>query len=136
MEVKIQHLGGVQFEAVARGHRVICDQPPANEGSDRGMTPPEYLLVSLGTCVGFYAAEYLRTRSVAHDGMEVKVHANKSMHPARIAEFRIEVTIPGLDEKHRAGVLRAVNACLIHNTLLHAPAIETVVNAPLEAHAG
>jgi uncharacterized OsmC-like protein len=46
----------VWFEASARGHRVVCDQPPDNGGSDRGMTPPEYLLVSLGTCAGFYAA--------------------------------------------------------------------------------
>ena len=46
MEVTIQHLGDVKFEASTRGHRVICDQPPDNGGSDTGMTPPEYLLVS------------------------------------------------------------------------------------------
>src|ERR1035441_4092130 len=50
MEVTIQHLGDVRFEASTRGHRVICDQPPDNGGSDTGMTPPEYLLVSLGIC--------------------------------------------------------------------------------------
>ena len=32
MEVIVQHLGGVKFEAVARGHRVICDQPAENHG--------------------------------------------------------------------------------------------------------
>src|ERR1039457_858366 len=54
MEVTIQHLGDVRFEASARGHHAICDQPAGNGGSDAGMTPPEYLLVSLGTCAGFY----------------------------------------------------------------------------------
>jgi hypothetical protein len=43
------------------------------------------------------------------------------------------VVVPGLDAEHQAGVLRAVRACLIHNTLIHAPAIETVVSTPVQA---
>jgi putative redox protein len=136
MEVKIQHLGDVKFEASTRGHRVICDQPPDNGGSDTGMTPPEYLLASLGTCAGFYAAQYLKTRSLSSQGLEVKVSAEKVLHPARLAQFRIEVIVPGLDPQHEAGVLRAVKACLIHNTLLDMPSIETVVTVPAETFAG
>ena len=49
MEAEILYLGEVKFEAIARGHRVICDQPATLGGSDSGMTPPEFLLVSLGT---------------------------------------------------------------------------------------
>src|SRR5664279_4709567 len=123
MEVTIHHRGDVTFEADARGHRVTCDQPPANGGSDVGMTPPEYMLVSLGTCAGFYAAQYMKTRSLAHQSLEVKVSAEKATQPARLGQFRIEVIIPGLDPQHEAGVLRAVKACLIHNTLIHAPSI-------------
>jgi putative redox protein len=127
MEVLIQRLGKVKFEARARGHRVICDQPAENGGSDNGMTPPELLLASLGTCAGFYAAQYLAARSLSADGLEVKVTAEKAVQPARLGPFRIEVTVPGLDAKHEEGVHRAVKACLIHNTLLHTPEIETVV---------
>ncbi len=135
MEVTIQHRGGVKFEAGTRGHRVVCDQPPENGGADSGMTPPEYLLVSLGTCAGFYAAQYLQARALPCHDLEVRVSAEKATQPARLAKFRIEVTVPGLDVNHQAGVLRAVKACLIHNTLIHAPAIETVVSTPVEAHA-
>ena len=134
MEVRIQHLGDVGFEASARGHRVVCDQPPDNGGSDRGMTPPEYLLVSLGTCAGF--AQYLKTRFLPAQGLEVKVTGEKAVHPARLGRLRIEVTVPDLDPHHEAGILRAVKACLVHNTLLHAPEIETVVNVAAEVHAG
>jgi uncharacterized OsmC-like protein len=135
MEVTVQHLGDVKFEASARGHHAICDQPAGNGGSDAGMTPPEYLLVSLGTCAGFYAVQYLKARSLAHGDLEVKVSAEKAAQPARLGQFRIEVIVPGLDAQHQAGVLRAVKACLIHNTLIHAPAIETVVTTPVEAFA-
>lgn len=112
---------------------MICDQPPSNGGADTGMTPPEYLLVALGTCAGFYAAQYLKTRSLATQGLEVKVSAEKATQPARLGQFKIEVAVPGLDPQHEAGVQRAVKACLIHNTLLHAPAIETVVTTAVEA---
>jgi uncharacterized OsmC-like protein len=127
MEVLIRHLGKVKFEASARGHRVICDQPADNGGANEGLTPPEFLLASLGTCAGFYAAEYLRTRSLPTEGLEVKVSAEKAAQPARLGKFRIELTVPELDAKHEDGVLRAVKACLIHNTLIHLPEVETVV---------
>jgi putative redox protein len=57
MELKIEYLGGVRFAAETRGHRVVSDQPPENGGEDSGMTPPEFLLASLGTCAGYYAAQ-------------------------------------------------------------------------------
>ena len=127
MEVTIRYQGNVRFEAVTRGHRVISDQPAVNGGEDAGMTPPELLLSSLGTCAGYYAAQYLKARSLPADGLEIHVSAEKALQPARLAQFRIEVTVPGLDEAHEAGILRSVKSCLIHHTLLQAPAIETVV---------
>ncbi len=133
MEVTIHHLGDVKFEGNARGHRVICDQPADNGGADSGMTPPEYLLVSLGTCAGFYAAQYMKARALSHEGLDVKVSAEKAAQPARLGQFRIEVVVRGLDPAHQAGVLRAVKACLIHNTLVHSPAIETLVSTPVAA---
>jgi putative redox protein len=134
MEVLIQHLGDVKFEATTRGHRVICDQPPTNGGADSGMTPPEFLLVSLGTCAGFYAAQYLKTRGLPAEGLTVKVSAEKAKQPARLGKFVIEVALANpLEPPHEEGVLRAAKACLIHNTLLNTPAIEMVVKTGVEA---
>lgn len=127
MEVSIRYQSNVRFEAVARGHRVISDQPASNGGEDTGMTPPELLLSALGTCAGYYAAQYLKARSLSAAGLEIVVTADKALQPARLAQFRIEVTVPSLDPAHEAGILRAVKACLIHHTLLNQPAIETVV---------
>ncbi len=127
MEITVRHLGDVHFEADARGHRVVCDQPVDNGGYDEGMTPPEFLLISLGTCAGFYVAQYLHAHSLACPGLEIKVAAEKAAQPARLGAFRIEVIAPSLEPQHEAGVLRAVHKCLIHNTLLNPPHIETVV---------
>lgn len=135
METTARYIDGVKFAASSRGHEVICDQPPDNSGTDAGMTPPEFLLTSLATCAGFYAVQYLRARGLAADGLTVRVSAEKAKAPARLAAFRIEISVPGLaDERHREGVLRAAKSCLIHNTLLNPAAIETVIS-PLTAAA-
>jgi len=134
MEVTVEHLGVVQFEIKARQHSISCDQPPENGGYDEGMTPPELLLASLGSCAAFYAAQYLRKNKLATEGTRVRVAADKVKDPARIDNFRIEIeTAVGLSEQHRAGVEAAVHHCLIHNTLLHPPriAIEIKEQVPL-----
>jgi putative redox protein len=128
IELTVEHLGDVQFELQARGHRIICDQPVESGGYDEGMTPPELLLASLGSCAGYYAQEYLRSRNLALSGTRVRVTADKVKGPARLDNFHIEVEVPAdLSDGDRAGIERAVHRCLIHNTLLQPPSITLAV---------
>jgi uncharacterized OsmC-like protein len=88
------------------------------------MTPPELLLASLGSCAGFYAAQYLKKHRLAAEGTRVRVTADKLKDPARIDNFVIEVELPStFSEQHRAGIQEAIHHCLIHNTLMHPPKI-------------
>lgn len=130
MEILVEHLGGVQFEIRARQHRIASDQPAENGGFDEGMTPPELLLASLGSCVGFYAAQFLRKHKLATEGTIVRVTADKATAPARLDNFRIALEIPGeLSQRDLEGVEEAARHCLIHNTLLHRPKISIEVKA-------
>jgi uncharacterized OsmC-like protein len=129
MEVSAGYLGGSKFEVMARRHRVICDQPVDNGGSDAGMSPPEFLLASLAACAAYYAVQYLNARGLPADDLSVRVNAEKAAQPARLESFWIEVVVPRLEDRHMAGVLRAVKACLIHNTLLGSPSIDISVRA-------
>lgn len=133
MEVEIVYRGAARFDASARGHHLVSDQPVSNGGKDAGMTPPELLLASLGTCAGFYGAQYLKTRSLPSEPFSIKVTAEKVMQPARLGRFRLQVTAPPLDPQHEAGLLRAVKACLIHNTLLSLPEIEIALSTSADA---
>jgi uncharacterized OsmC-like protein len=136
VEVTVEYLGDAQFEVAARNHKVICDQPVENGGFDEGMTPPELMLASLGTCAGYYAAQYLRTRNLPSEGMLIRIVSEKAMGPARLADFKIQIKLPAsLDGRHHEGLLRAAKSCLIHNTLLNPPSISTEVTYPLPARA-
>jgi uncharacterized OsmC-like protein len=124
MELTVTYLGGVQFEAEARGHKVYSDQPHSNKGHDEGMTPPELLLASVGTCAGYYAAEYLNKHSLPAAGLRIKVAAEKALKPARLARFTVTVETPGVnDPEHQAGVKLSVEKCLVKNTLQIPPEI-------------
>jgi len=128
-ETTVRYLGAVQFEAESRGHKVFCDQPESNKGFDEGMTPPEFLLVSLGTCAAYYAAEYLNKHGLPSAGLTVAVKAEKAKAPARLDQFQVNITAPDVDMvAHRAGLLAAVEKCLVHNTLTHPPSIAVAVS--------
>jgi len=136
LEVLVDHLGEVQFEVKARGHKVFCDQPLENGGFDEGMTPPELLLASLGACAGYYAVQYLKARHLPMGGLRIRTTADKAEAPPRVDNIRIEVEYPEtLNERYRAGVLAAVHKCMIHNTLLNPPRISVDVRVPLPAAA-
>ncbi len=124
MEVKITHLDKVRFAIHSRSHSIICDQPAENGGEDSGMTPPELLLASLGSCAAFYAVQYLKTRNLAETGVEVTVTAEKLKQPARVGNFHVQVVCPVfLTEEQEEGLMRSVHHCLVHNTLLTPPEI-------------
>lgn len=131
LEVKIEHLGAHQFEIRARNHTVISDQPVENGGHDEGMTPPELMLASIGSCAGFYAAEYLRKNDLATEGTRVRVSAEKVKGPARLENIGIAIDLPAqLSEPHQQGVAAAVRRCLIHNTLTHPPKMSVDIHCP------
>jgi len=131
MEVTVKHLDQVRFEVKARQHTVICDQPADNGGADTGMTPPEFLLASLASCAAFYAMQYLKSRDLAETGVEVKVTAEKLKPPARLGNFVIAVDCPvPLTDDQMQALERSVKHCLVHNTLLNAPAISLEISQP------
>lgn len=128
MEIIVEHLGAVQFEIKARQHTVICDQPADNNGYDEGMTPPELLLASLGSCAAYYAVDYLKRNKIDCEGVKTRVTAEKVKGPFRLDNFKIEVEVPGeLEENQLKGLEDAVHRCLIHNTLLIPPKIEVAI---------
>ena len=124
MEVRIRHGKGKQTEAFARFHRIVCDQPFDDGGTDRGMTPPELMLSALGCCAMHYAAEYLSARGLPLEGVELRVSAEKGERPVRLTNIGITVVAPQLTDRTRQGLLNAVEACLLYRTLQHPPALK------------
>lgn len=134
MEVTVRQVKGVEFAIQSGTHTILCDQPADNGGEDTGMTPPELMLASLGSCAAFYAVQYLKSRKLAESGVEVSVTAEKLLQPPRLGNFRVHVACPvALTSDQTEGLMRSVHHCLIHNTLLAPPEIHFALDTPQPA---
>ena len=134
MEVKVERLGKVSFTVQARNHLVLSDQPKVNGGTDMGMTPPELFLASLGTCVGYYVAQYFDARMLKCEGLEIHVQGEILSNPGRIGKVTVQIRLPvDLKPDRLEVLLRTINHCTIHNTLTHPPEIAVEIQSPVMA---
>ncbi|MGW2705424.1 OsmC family protein [Streptomyces sp. NPDC001340] len=122
----MSHLKSHAFAVTVRGHTLVTDQPVEAGGDDRGPTPVEVLVVSLASCVAYYAGRFLERHHLGRE--QLRVLADFTMaddRPARIASVRLRVLVP--HELSGAGLeaLRAVvDHCTVHNTLRQPPEIQ------------
>jgi uncharacterized OsmC-like protein len=129
----ITHVGGVQFAAQVRSHRILVDQPERGGGADEAPSPIELLGVSLGTCVALYVQQFCQSRALPYDGMRVELQQRGAQNPNRIGEFSLKVVLPaGIPEEHVAMLERVARSCPAHNTLAHGAevAMEFEVGTP------
>lgn len=131
MQSRTRYVDGTRFETRIGAHYIVCDQPLSEGGMDAGASAPELLLAALGSCAGHYALEYLRGRALPVAGLTVEVSAEKFAESGRLGAFRVKVYAGQAGEKDLRGLLRAVRACLVFNTLASIPSIEVEVAEPI-----
>lgn len=124
MQSSTLYLGGKRFSTQIGNHQILTDQPNESGGENSAPTPPDFLLASLGACAAHYAMEFLASRYLPTEGLHVQVFADKTSRPFHLDNFRIVVETGDLEPKHRQGLQRAVEACLIHRTLQANPKVE------------
>ncbi len=120
--------GGVRFTADIRGHKLTVDQPPQAGGQDSAPMPIELVPAALGTCVALFVQQFLFTRGLDAEGMEVQVFSASAPNPHRIGQFEVTVSVPkGVPEKYRDALRRAAETCTVHHTLSHKPDISVEI---------
>ena len=126
MKVVIESIGKVGSRARVGGHELVFDQPAtAPGGEDRGPSPLDVMSVSIAACAHYFAAAYLFARGLSPEGLTVEASAEKERVPvSRIGRLELKVRVPtGLDERHLAGIERAIKSCPAYGTLLHPPSV-------------
>ncbi len=136
MKVIIESIGRVGSRANVGGHALVFDQPvTVPGGDDRGPSPLDVMSVAVAACAHYFAAAYLHARGLSPDGLTVEVAAEKERVPvSRIGRLELKVQLPaGLDQRHRAGVERAIKSCPAYGTLLHPPLVDLSIEHRADA---
>jgi putative redox protein len=134
--LNVTHQAADRFQLQVRGHRVLCDQPLADGGTDQGPTPTELFVGSLAACVAFYARRFLARHDLDAAGLRVEAAFTMSAdRPARVATITLRLLLPQpLAPNRRKALLAVVDHCTVHNSLRTPPEVRVTLAEPADAH--
>ena len=130
--LSVTHQSADRFELQVRGHRLTCDQPVADGGTDQGPTPTELFVASLAACVAFYARRFLARHHLDAAGLRVQAAFTMSPdRPARVDTITLQLLLPHpLEENRRRALLAVVDHCTVHNSLRSPPEVRVTLAEP------
>jgi putative redox protein len=136
--IEVHYLHGQLYAAETRGHLVLTDQPASVGGEDAAVTPTELLATALGSCVAFYAGQYLARHGFSRDGLQVTAEFTMATdRPARIGDISLKIRVPdGVPPEREAALLAVASHCTVHNTLRQAPEIAIELVRPSSRQGG
>ncbi len=127
--------GFLQDVNVGPRHHVLADEPVAYGGTDRGLSPYQFLSAGLGSCTSMTIRMYARRKKWPLEHVEVdvthdKVHAQdcETCDGSRnkIDLFRRVIRLRGpLDDAQRKRLLEIADRCPVHRTLHSEIRVET-----------
>lgn len=123
--------GGVQLAVAVRGHTFLADQPTEDGGEDRGMTPVEMFVASLGACIGYFALRFCQRHQLPAEGLKAAVEWGYAERPRRISEIAVRLDLPkGFPSEMKDRLQKVVEGCTVQNSLTHPPKIEILLEGP------
>jgi putative redox protein len=127
--LSVAHQTADRFELQVRGHRLLCDQPPADGGGDQGPTPTELFVGSLAACVAHYARRFLARHHLGAAGLRVEAGFTMSAdRPARVDTITLRLLVP--QPHRRRALLAVVDHCTVHNSIRTPPEVRVTLAEP------
>jgi len=120
-KVEVTAKGDYRFNAASKDASITVDIKGG------GMTPPDTLLASLGSCIGVYIRKYAEGAKLPLGEFTVTVEADLGREaPYYFRQIKAAVDLKGaaLDEKRKRSLLEFIKNCPIHNTLKNSPSID------------
>ncbi len=119
--VEVTHSKDQVFNFQSQNHPAVVIDAKGKEG----LTPPDLLLASLGSCVGVYLRKYSESSGLELDNFKVTAEAEFSPSPYGFKEIHVTVNLKELvlDERRKKALLEFVKNCPVHNTLKGNPAV-------------
>jgi len=127
-KITTDYKGDMLFESKIGNHSIIIDVPPDMGGTDRGPTPPQIFIASLGSCIGAFVANYCNNTGIDTTDMTVDATFDKVEDPTRLVNIKVQVNLPHGDyEKRKKALLRVAEHCPVHETICNLEGIDITI---------
>ena len=119
-KVEVTSEGAYRFNVKSKDYEFTVD------ANGKGVTPPDALLASLGSCVGVYIRKYADGAKLELGDFKITVEADLGKEtPYYFRQINVTVDIKGaiLDERRNKALEAFIKNCPVHNTLKNGPVI-------------
>jgi len=126
------HKGDMLFETQSGKHTILSDVPATPEwgGKDRAPTPPEYLIMSLSSCIAAFLVKYCKQANINTEDMRVEVVFEKAEHPVYLKNIKVLICLPNAEiGSHEKALKRVCEHCVVHETLTHIDHIDICLDS-------
>ena len=122
--VRTVYKGDMLFENKAGNQSIITDVTPNMGGRDRAPTPPDLLVVSIGSCVAAFVAHYCQQNGIDTRDLTVETTFEKAEHPRRLKDLKVQVKLPHAECGDREdGIRRVAEHCTVHETIANTKSV-------------
>jgi uncharacterized OsmC-like protein len=124
--VDIANSGGYCFKVKAKEYEFNVDMK-----GKQGISPPDTLLASIGTCIGVYIRKYAEGAKLSIPGFKINVEADYDQaQPLCFRKINVKLDLRGaeFDERRLNAMLGFIKNCPVHNTLKINPEVEIKIN--------
>lgn len=127
--ISTAYKGDMRLETTLGTHTLSIDVPAAMGGKDRGPTPPELFVASLGSCVGAFVAGYCERTGLDTTDLTVDVSFTKANDPTRLDDLVVTVNLPhAVCAEREAAIRRVAEHCPVHETIATMSGIRIEIN--------
>jgi putative redox protein len=116
--VDVTNTGDSKFKVVSTSGEFTVD----TKGG--GMTPPDTLLASIGSCIGVYIRKYCEGSKLPVTGFTIAVDADFTKDPPlRFKDIKVSIDLKGatIDDRRKKALLEFIKNCPVHNTIKNNP---------------
>ena len=123
--ISITRRSGLEFAVQLRNHEFTSDMSEADGGQDKGPSPSELLVGSLGVCIAMMAQLYCDRHGYKDGEVSASMTYELAADPIRIGAITIDLEIPkDVPDEKKAAIRRIAEACPVHRTFEHPPEID------------
>ena len=125
MMLTVAYKGGARYDVTSGRHTIVTDQPIEDGGGDAGMSPVEFFVGSLASCVAYFVGRYCARHQIPCEGFTVDAEWSYAEQPHRVGAVELRVNLPSaVTSEQREKLLKVAHGCTVHQSLAVPPKVE------------